>query len=78
MTKLEKRYIHLLLYRMIKIVYKSIIVPLPASKSKGVIDQIGKGESYKIDQASDEGKDVIRHTGGWAVHAVIAELNLNI
>ena len=42
-TKLEKRYIHLLLYRMIKIVYKSILVPLAASKSKGIIDQIRKG-----------------------------------
>ena len=33
------------------------------------------GESHKIDQSLDEGKAIIRHLGGCAVHAILAELN---
>ena len=55
--------------------YKLIIVPLTASKSQQVIDKMKNGDSHKIDQSSDEGKAIIRHLGGWVVHAILAELN---
>ena len=73
-VKLKFHLILALLYKFIKLVYKSIIVLLAASKSRQVIDKMKNGESHKIDQSSDEGKAVIRHLGGWAVHAILAEL----
>ena len=74
-VKLKKFLSHLLLYSMIKLIYKSIIIPLSVSKSKVLLAQIEKGESFKIDTTSEEGKAVIRHLGGWAIHSVMAELN---
>ena len=74
-VKLKKFLSHLLLYSMIKLIYKSIIIPLSVSKSKVLLAQIEKGESFKIDTTSKEGKAVIRHLGGWAIHSVLAELN---
>ena len=74
-VKLKKFLSHLLLYSMIKLIYKSIIIPLSVSKSKVLLAQIEKRESFKIDTTSEEGKAVIRHFGGWAIHSVMAELN---
>ena len=74
-VQLEFYLLHVLLYSMIKFVYKSIIVPLSVSRSKKLIEKIQKGESFKIDTSLDEGRAVIRHLGGWAVHTVLAQLN---
>ena len=40
-----------------------------------VLEKLRKGETSKLNRASEEGKAVIRHLGGWAVHAVVGEFN---
>ena len=73
--KLSEYYLQLLLYSLVKIIFNCIISTLAAQKSKHLIGKIKDYETCKIETTNDEGRAVIRHLAGWAVHAIIAEIN---
>ena len=73
--KLSEYYLQLLLYSLVKIIFNCISSTLAAQKSKHLIGKIKDCETCKIDTTNDEGRAVIRHLAGSAVHAIIAELN---
>ena len=67
--------LQLILYSLVKIVFNAIITSLSVTKSSALIAKMKSGETLKIDTTGDEGRAVIRHLGGWSVHAVLADLN---
>ena len=62
------------LSKLIFQIRKEIFKTAAQKKLNATVEKITKEESIQIDSASEEGKSVIRHLGGWAVFTVINEL----